>query len=167
MSANCMTIDAPPSVSVSPPVVNGRPGCSRDNESRIASAASHPPPAAATAADVTALQDFRDLFASDALRPGEQLDVGNLTVVFTDLKGSTRMYREIGDATALVASRPRFQFFGGALGVGISSRLRANASAFHTFRCVGIMIGRMNEVTRCKYASWSGSGMSLTHFWRT
>lgn len=55
---------------------------------------------AATAAEVTALQAFRDLFASEALRPGEQISVGTLTVLFTDLKDSTRLYREIGDATA-------------------------------------------------------------------
>ncbi len=55
---------------------------------------------AATAAEITALQVFRDLFASEALRPGEQISVGTLTVLFTDLKDSTRMYREIGDATA-------------------------------------------------------------------
>ena len=55
---------------------------------------------AATAAEVTALQLFRDLFASEVLRPGEQISVGHLAVVFTDLKGSTRMYREIGDAPA-------------------------------------------------------------------
>lgn len=55
---------------------------------------------AATAAEITALQMFRDLFASEALRPGEQISVGTLTVLFTDLKNSTRLYREIGDATA-------------------------------------------------------------------
>lgn len=55
---------------------------------------------AATAAEVTALQVFRDLFATEALRPGEQISVGTLTVLFTDLRNSTRMYREVGDATA-------------------------------------------------------------------
>ena len=55
---------------------------------------------ATTAAEVTALQMFRDLFSSEALRPGEQISVGTLTVLFTDLKNSTRLYREIGDATA-------------------------------------------------------------------
>jgi class 3 adenylate cyclase len=55
---------------------------------------------AATAAEVTALQAFRDLFASEALRPGEELGVRSLTVAFTDLRGSTRLYREIGDAPA-------------------------------------------------------------------
>jgi class 3 adenylate cyclase len=55
---------------------------------------------AATAADVTALQVYRDLFAAEALRPGEPISVGTLTVVFTDLLGSTRYYREVGDAPA-------------------------------------------------------------------
>ncbi len=55
---------------------------------------------AATAAEVTAVQMFRDLFAREALRPGEQISVGTLTVLFTDLRNSTRLYREIGDATA-------------------------------------------------------------------
>jgi class 3 adenylate cyclase len=43
---------------------------------------------------------FRDLFATEALRPGEQISVGTLTVLFTDLRNSTQLYREIGDATA-------------------------------------------------------------------
>ena len=55
---------------------------------------------ATTAAEVTALQMFRDLFSSEALRPGEQISVGTLTVLFTDLRNSTQLYREIGDATA-------------------------------------------------------------------
>src|SRR5262245_47048179 len=55
---------------------------------------------AATAAEVTALQVFRDLFSTEALRPGQHISVGTLTVLFTDLRNSTRLYREIGDATA-------------------------------------------------------------------
>ena len=55
---------------------------------------------AATAAEVTALQIFRDLFSREALRPGEQISVGTLTILFTDLRHSTQLYREIGDATA-------------------------------------------------------------------
>ncbi|MEK7469639.1 MAG: DUF5939 domain-containing protein [Planctomycetota bacterium] len=55
---------------------------------------------AVTAAEVTGLQVFRDLFAREALRPGEEIEVGSLCVLFTDLLESTRMYREIGDAKA-------------------------------------------------------------------
>jgi class 3 adenylate cyclase len=55
---------------------------------------------AVTAAEVTTMQLFRHLFAREALRPGEQISVGSLTIVFTDLRGSTRLYTEIGDAPA-------------------------------------------------------------------
>jgi class 3 adenylate cyclase len=58
---------------------------------------------AATAAEVTALQTYRDLFAADALRLGEPISVGALTVVFTDLLGSTRYYHDVGDAPAFGA----------------------------------------------------------------
>jgi class 3 adenylate cyclase len=54
----------------------------------------------ATAADVTALQVFRDLFATEALRPEEPISVGSLAVLFTDLRDSTRFYRTVGDAPA-------------------------------------------------------------------
>lgn len=55
---------------------------------------------AATAAEVIVLQVFRDLFAGQALRPGERIDVGSTAILFTDLRGSTRFYREVGDAVA-------------------------------------------------------------------
>lgn len=55
---------------------------------------------ATTAAEVTSLQLFRDLFSREVLRPGEQISVGAMTVVFTDLKNSTQLYRQIGDAPA-------------------------------------------------------------------
>jgi class 3 adenylate cyclase len=55
---------------------------------------------AATAAEAIVLQTFRDLFASEALRPGERIAVGQVALVFTDLLGSTRLYQEVGDAPA-------------------------------------------------------------------
>lgn len=63
---------------------------------------------AATAAEVTALQCFRDLFSSEVLRPNESISVGSLAVVFTDLRDSTRLYREIGDAPAFGRVRSHF-----------------------------------------------------------
>lgn len=54
----------------------------------------------ATAADVTALQAFRDLFSSEALRPGYTISIKNMEILFSDLKGSTAMYRTVGDAAA-------------------------------------------------------------------
>ena len=63
---------------------------------------------ASTAADVTALQVFRDLFASEVVRPGEEISIGSVTLMFTDLRDSTRMYRVIGDASAFGRVREHF-----------------------------------------------------------
>ncbi len=54
----------------------------------------------ATAAEVTALQAFRDLFSSEIPGPGIELAIRSLTVVFTDVVGSTQMYAQTGDAHA-------------------------------------------------------------------
>jgi class 3 adenylate cyclase len=64
---------------------------------------------AATAADVTTLQVFRDLFSSEVLRAGEEISVGSTTLMFTDLRNSTKMYREIGDAPAFGRVREHFE----------------------------------------------------------
>jgi len=64
---------------------------------------------ASTAADVTALQVFRDLFAHEVLRPGEEISIGSVTLMFTDLRDSTRMYRQIGDASAFGRVREHFE----------------------------------------------------------
>lgn len=64
---------------------------------------------AATAADVTTLQVFRDLFSSEVLRPGEEISVGSTTLMFTDLRQSTKLYREIGDAPAFGRVREHFE----------------------------------------------------------
>lgn len=64
---------------------------------------------AATAADVTTLQVFRDLFSSEVLRIGEEISVGATTLMFTDLRNSTKLYREIGDAPAFGRVREHFE----------------------------------------------------------
>jgi len=63
---------------------------------------------AAIAADVTTLQVFRDLFSRDVLRVGEEISVGSMTLMFTDLRNSTKLYREIGDAPAFGRVRDHF-----------------------------------------------------------
>ncbi len=55
---------------------------------------------AATAAEVTALQVFRDLFPTESLRPALPLSAGTMTVLFTDIVDSASLYRELGDAMA-------------------------------------------------------------------
>lgn len=62
----------------------------------------------ATAADVTALQAFRDLFSSEVLAEGLELAIRSMTVLFSDIVGSTRMYAESGDARAFRLVREHF-----------------------------------------------------------
>lgn len=63
----------------------------------------------ATAADVTSLQVFRDLFSREALRAGQEIAVGRVTLMFTDLRDSTRMYRQVGDGPAFGRVRQHFE----------------------------------------------------------
>ena len=55
---------------------------------------------ATTAAEVLVLQEFRDLFSREVLAAGRSAGVGTLTILFTDLKGSTALYRSLGDGPA-------------------------------------------------------------------
>ncbi|MGM0898356.1 MAG: DUF5939 domain-containing protein [Bacillota bacterium] len=63
-----------------------------------------------TAAKVTAMQEFRDLFSSEVLAPGQKIAIGHVTILFTDLKGSTALYEEAGDANAYGRVRGHFDF---------------------------------------------------------
>ncbi|WP_246943903.1 DUF5939 domain-containing protein [Bacillus pinisoli] len=63
-----------------------------------------------TAAKVTALQEFRDLFSSEVLAPGQQVGVENVTILFSDLQGSTSLYEVVGDANAYGQVRKHFDY---------------------------------------------------------
>ncbi|MBI2322777.1 MAG: adenylate/guanylate cyclase domain-containing protein [Chloroflexi bacterium] len=65
---------------------------------------------AVTAAQVTAFQEFRDLFASEVLAPGQEIGIQSIAVMFTDLKGSTSLYETLGDAPAYGNVRKHFGF---------------------------------------------------------
>lgn len=65
---------------------------------------------ALTADRITTLQAFRDLFASEALRPGDDVGVARIALMFTDLKSSTAFYEKVGDAHAYRVVRDHFAF---------------------------------------------------------
>ncbi|MCB1174724.1 MAG: adenylate/guanylate cyclase domain-containing protein [Leptospiraceae bacterium] len=60
-------------------------------------------------ADLFTLQEFRDLFSSEAIAVGLKLDVGDQTLLFTDIVGSTRLYQVNGDASAFSRVHEHFQ----------------------------------------------------------
>ncbi len=65
---------------------------------------------ALTAHRVTSLQTFRDLFGGEALRPGDEAGIERLTLMFTDLKGSTALYGRVGDIPAFNLVRDHFAY---------------------------------------------------------
>ncbi len=64
---------------------------------------------AVTAAQVMTHATFRQLFSADVLTPGTHVDVGHVAILFTDLKGSTALYEEVGDASAYAMVRRHFE----------------------------------------------------------
>ncbi len=65
---------------------------------------------AATAALVTSLQEFRDLFPAEAVAPGAELGIASIAVLFTDLRGSTALYKSIGDTKAFEFVQNHFRY---------------------------------------------------------
>lgn len=65
---------------------------------------------ALTADRVTAMQAFRDLFSDQTLRPGDEVGIGRVALMFTDLQGSTALYQRVGDAAAYRLVRDHFAF---------------------------------------------------------
>lgn len=60
-------------------------------------------------------QTFRTLFRSETVEGGEGIGVRDLTLLFTDLKGSTAMYERIGDLKAFSLVQLHFDRLGKAI----------------------------------------------------
>jgi class 3 adenylate cyclase len=55
------------------------------------------------------IQSFRDNFRSEVVRAAEGIAVRDVTLLFTDLKGSTALYERIGDLNAYVQVQRHFE----------------------------------------------------------
>lgn len=51
---------------------------------------------------------FRERFSADILRPGLSMDIRRMTLFFSDLADSTRLYADIGDAAAFRVVQDHF-----------------------------------------------------------
>ena len=107
---------------------------------------------ATTAAQVTTLQDFRDLFSSEVLAPGQQLAVSHIALLFSDLKGSTRLYEGLGDAPAYSRVNRHFDFIRQAVSRGNGSIIKTMGDgvmcAFYRLDdALATAIGLQQEVT--------------------
>ncbi len=65
---------------------------------------------ALTGERVIAMPAFRRLCPEQLLRPGDDVEIGRVAIMFTDLQGSTKLYDELGDATAYRLVRDHFAF---------------------------------------------------------
>jgi class 3 adenylate cyclase len=65
---------------------------------------------ALTGERVIAMPAFRRLCPEQLLRPGDEVEISRVAIVFTDLQGSTRLYDELGDASAYRLVRDHFAF---------------------------------------------------------
>ncbi len=62
-----------------------------------------------TAKDLFTNQTFRDLYRTETLDIDQRLKIASLTVLFTDLKGSTELYERVGDLAAYDIVRGHFR----------------------------------------------------------
>ena len=62
-----------------------------------------------------ARQTFRRLFRSEQVDEAEGLGIRQVTLLFTDLKGSTAMYEQLGDLNAYALVREHFALLGAAI----------------------------------------------------
>ncbi len=70
-------------------------------------------PYAVTAAKVTTMTPFRRLFSSEVLAKGQEIGIENVTILFSDLRGSTSLYESAGDAPAYRQVSDHFDFLSG------------------------------------------------------
>jgi len=90
---------------------------------------------ATTAAQATALQEFRDLFSTEVLGPGQHLAVRHVALLFSGLERSTQLYEELGDAAAYRLINRHFEFIkqivAGADGTLVKTIGDGTMCAFH------------------------------------
>jgi class 3 adenylate cyclase/carbon monoxide dehydrogenase subunit G len=65
---------------------------------------------ALTGERVIAMPAFRRLCPEQLLRPGDEVEIARVAIVFTDLQGSTKLYDDLGDASAYRLVRDHFAF---------------------------------------------------------
>ena len=60
-------------------------------------------------------QVFRDIYGTDTIDVDQRLKITSLTFLFTDLRGSTELYEQVGDLAAFDLVRAHFQVLNGII----------------------------------------------------
>src|SRR5262249_22518035 len=58
---------------------------------------------------IATMPEFHDLFGTEAPAVGAELTVGSLSVLFSDLTGTTALYEQLGDARAFALVEAHFR----------------------------------------------------------
>jgi class 3 adenylate cyclase len=92
-------------------------------------------PTALRPSDLFNLQQFRDLFSEESIASGLKLEVGHQTLLFSDIVGSTQLYRELGDTNAFNVVHAHFvilqEIIGSKKGAVVKTIGDATMAAFH------------------------------------
>jgi class 3 adenylate cyclase len=90
------------------------------------------------------IQTFRDIFSSEVIQGTEGIGVRDITILFTDLKGSTLLYERIGDLKAFSLVRQHFDRLGRVI--------NENSGAFVKTIGDAVMASFLNPVDAVKAA---------------
>ena len=123
---------------------------------------------ALTAPEVISLQVFRDLFSAATLRPGDEAGVSQVTLLFSDLRGSTALYERVGDGPAFNIVRAHFAFLAGIVrdndGAVVKTIGDAVMAAFgdpaNAVKAALAMQARIEDFNR-KQGSAAGEGLAI------
>jgi len=66
-------------------------------------------PSTISGADIIQNSVYRELLGEEVLLPDQSLELMKTTILFTDIKGSTRMYTDLGDSKAFLLVREHFR----------------------------------------------------------
>jgi len=82
-----------------------------------------------TAKRLLSNQTFRDIYHADALDVEQRLKITSLTFLFTDLKGSTALYEQVGDLVAFDLVRAHFRLLNEIVGTEAGAVVKTSGDA--------------------------------------
>jgi class 3 adenylate cyclase len=110
-------------------------------------------------------QVFRDIYGANTIDVDQRLKITSLTFLFTDLRGSTELYEQVGDLVAFDLVRAHFQVLTEIVAAEAGAVVKTSGDAvMATFptpdRAVAAAL-RMREAMRALYEARSGDELLL------
>ena len=82
-----------------------------------------------TAKRLLSNQIFRDIYRTDTIDPDQRLKITSLTFLFTDIKGSTELYEQVGDLAAFEMVREHFRVLTDIVAAEAGAVVKTNGDA--------------------------------------